>query len=402
MRFGLPLCTAAFLVFAPLGLAADPYYPPPDAEGGWRTPASAEQAPAIAGVDVGSLDEAFHYARQTSKNGGLLVIRRGWLVYERYFGLAHRDATPNHASIGKSFTSIAAGILLGERPDVFPDGLDQKVFRETYLPPQLFPVDDPRKREIKLGQLLAMTAGIRGNNPAFVRGEEASLDPPGPDGWEAMVDETAFHVPLWCDPGDGYSYATASAQLASMVVRKASGVELEEYVRRRLAEPMGWGRWGWGYRQRIREHTPGGGGIAVRPTDLARFGYLLLHDGRWGDRQLAPAEYVRHCRRPSPYNPHSSYSLQFNVNGRGEWPKVPSDAFWKTGSGGFCLYMIPSLDLVVFKMGGRDDQYDPANTGLEPALGAPAGEAREDWRPPVDTASDPYERLLELVLEALR
>ena len=100
---------------------------------------------------------------------------------------------------------------------------------------------------------------------------------------------------------------------------------------------MGWGRWGWGYKEQIQDHTPGGGGIALRPTDMLRFGYLLLNEGKWDSRQLVPAEYIRHASQPTPYNPHFDYSLQFNVNGRGYWDDVPRDAFWKTGSGGYCL-----------------------------------------------------------------
>src|SRR5581483_4891700 len=154
----------------PPGGAAN-YFPPPDRDGGWRIPASAEDAHRLAAIDVTQLDDALAIAKSSTKNGGLLVVRRGWLVYEKYFGLGDRDATPNLASCGKSFTSIAVGVLMAERRDLFPAGLDQKVFTPTYLPPEAFPLSDPRKSEIKLGQLLSFTAGIRGNNPCFVHGK---------------------------------------------------------------------------------------------------------------------------------------------------------------------------------------------------------------------------------------
>ncbi|MCP5117118.1 MAG: serine hydrolase, partial [bacterium] len=117
-------------------LAAQEYFPPPDAEGGWRRPADAAEARKVAGVDPAALDNAFEFIQKTTKNGGLLVARRGWLIYERYFGRAHRDANPNTGSVGKSYTSIAVGILINERPELFPDGLDQKVFTPTYFPPK--------------------------------------------------------------------------------------------------------------------------------------------------------------------------------------------------------------------------------------------------------------------------
>ena len=56
--------------------------------------------------------------------------------------------------------------------------------------------------------------------------------------------------------------------------------------------------------------------------------------------------------------------MQFDVNTDGDIPELPRDAFWKRGSGGHCFYIVPSLDLVVWKLGGRDFQYHPNNTGL--------------------------------------
>ena len=214
---------------------ADDYFPPPDTEGGWRSLTDSREVRRTAGVNRDRLDEAFEWVRGSTKNGGLLVLRKGWLVYERYFGLGDRDATPNLASCGKSFTSCAVGILLGARPDLFPDGLNQKVFTPDYLPREAFPLADPRMKEIRLGHLLAMTAGIRGNNPAYVRGKQTMIDPAGPDGALACVDAVAFGQEglyqqrrystktLWCPPGEGYSYATSSAHLASVIVRQVSG-----------------------------------------------------------------------------------------------------------------------------------------------------------------------------------
>lgn len=355
------------------------YFPPSDAQGGWRTLSTEAEVSRIAGMDVARLDEAFAYLKTCLSNGGLLVARRGWLVYERYYGLASHDATPNWASCGKSLTSLAVGTLMAERPECFPWGLDQPVYTPDYLPEVAFPLSDPAKAEIKLGQLLAFTAGIRGNNPSYVDGTAVDIDPLGPDGWQAMVDEVAVGKrdsvdargnyvsaeTLWCPPGSGHSYASSSIHLASMMVRHLAGCELEDYVRDRLAVPLGWGSFGYGYRQYPDvTHTPGGGGIAIRAIDLLRTCYLLLREGLWGDRQIVPTEYVRECSHASAYNPHSPYSLQFSVNTRGDWPEVPRDAFWKAGSGGHALYVVPSCDLIAVKLGGRDGQYSPRDTGL--------------------------------------
>jgi CubicO group peptidase (beta-lactamase class C family) len=396
--------------------AAADYFPPPDSEGGWRRPANAKEAQEKADIDVAKLDRAFAWTKLTTKHGGLLVARNGWLVYERYFGRGHADATPNNASVGKSFASIAAGILMAERPELFPQGLDQKVFTPDYFGPEMFPLSDPRRAAIRLGHLLAMSAGIRGNNPGIVNGKEVTLDPIGPDGWQAMVDEmatgkqdipyrgaTASTRTLWCEPGGGYSYATVSPHLVSMMIRHITGMEFDAYAGQRIAQPLGWGQYSWGYRQQV-QHASGGGGVSARPPDMLRFAYLLLRNGKWKDRQIVPREYVQHCSRPSPYNPHAPYSLQFDVNGTGQWKDLPRDLFWKTGSGGHAIFVIPSLDLVVYKLGGRDEQYEPRNTGLEPAPGAPEYDgSRDGWKMGTDVHyEETYAETIRRVVAAVK
>ncbi|MGA1199374.1 MAG: serine hydrolase, partial [Candidatus Latescibacterota bacterium] len=165
------------------------FFPPPDSEGGWQS-----CAPSEVGMDVQKLDETFEFIQGSTKNGGLAIVKNGYLVYERYFGKGHRDWAPNSGSCGKSFTSIAMGILMGEYPERFPDGLDQKVFTPDFLPEKAFPLPDPRMVHIRLGELLSMTAGIRGNNPGIVDGEEVVLDPVGPDGWQGMADHYALGI----------------------------------------------------------------------------------------------------------------------------------------------------------------------------------------------------------------
>jgi CubicO group peptidase (beta-lactamase class C family) len=87
------------------------------------------------------------------------------------------------------------------------------------------------------------------------------------------------------------------------------------------------------------------------------------------------------------------------VNGDGHVAGAPRDTFWKTGSGGHCFYIVPSLDLVIFKLGGRDEQYDPANTGL-PAV-VPYDGSRENWKRTIDEQAAAY-RTLEMVVAAVR
>ena len=304
-----------------------------------------------------------------------MVVHHGHLVYERYFGRGNREALPELASCGKAFTSMAVGIMLKEKATLIPNGLDEKVFTPKYLGNEILPLDDPRKAEISLGQLLSMSGGIRGTNPVYVKGVKQTWENPTEDnGPYSTTDGFAIKQSLWCAPGECYSYTTSSSHLPAMIVRKLTGMEMEDYMRLRLTGPMGFGTWGYAmYRPKLKGgidsdgrmfHTPGGGSIAVRSTDMLRFGYMLLQGGKWNGKQIVPEDFVKMCGRMVKYNPHYNHSFNFNVNEQGQYPNVPRDAFWKGGSGGYAIYVVPSLDLVIYKMGGSEGQYDPALTRL--------------------------------------
>lgn len=390
-------------------LCAADYFPPPDSAGGWRTLSDAAEIRAQAGLDPERVADAYKICERSTQNGGLLVVRRGYLVFEKYFGRASRNANPDMASTGKAFTSIACGIMLKEFAEKIPQGLDTKVFTEKFLP-EAFPLDDPRKADITLGQLLCMSAGYwgEGQTPSgYVLGKQQTLKPvPGQNIRD--LDASSLHVPLWIAPGGGYSYSSPAPHIASIVLRRVTGMELQAYIDARLAKPMGWGAWGYCL-QRGDFHMPhanGAGSTALHATDALRFGYCLLRNGKWQDQQLVPPEYLELCRKFLPYNPHTPFSLQFEHNADAHILGVPRDAFFKTGAGGFCLYLVPSLDLVIYKLGGKDNQYDPALTGLpqpEPKRD------RDNWQPLPRTAfdegsnnGDPIWRVLEFVCGAVK
>jgi CubicO group peptidase (beta-lactamase class C family) len=292
----------ALVLATTLAHAAD-YFPQPDSKGGWREAKDAKTMREHAGMDLSQLEPAYTMTERSTAHGGLLVVRNGWLVYERYFGRASRDVNPDMASTGKAFCSIACGIMLDEFKAKIPEGLDTKVFTETYLP-QAIPFNDPRKANITLGQLLCMTAGYWGEGQAptgYVKGD------PKPKPLKAVpgqnikdLDASSLNVPLWTDPGAGYSYSSPSPHIASIVLRNVTGMELKDYINERLAKPQGWGAWDYCLHRGdfVMPHANGAGSTALHATDVMRFGYCLARNGKWQDQQLVPSDYIKKCQNP--------------------------------------------------------------------------------------------------------
>ena len=89
------------------------------------------------------------------------------------------------------------------------------------------------------------------------------------------------------------------------------------------------------------------------------------------------------------------------------WVTAGRDAFWKSGAGGFALIIVPSLDLVIYKMGGNNGQYDTTLTDVPQP--EPSHE-RDDWKPIQGTpfvegsrgGDDGIRRVLEMVCAAVR
>jgi CubicO group peptidase (beta-lactamase class C family) len=223
------------------------------------------------------------------------------------------------------------------------------------------------------------------------------------------LDMSSLRCAMWTNAGAGYSYSSPEPHIASMVLRRVTGMELQDYINERLAKPMGWGAWGYCLHRGgfTMPHANGAGSIAVHGTDALRFGYCLLRGGRWGDQQLVPADYIARCNQMSRHNPHCPFTLMFEQNADGHVAGAPRDAFWKSGAGGFALMIVPSLDLVIYKLGGNNGQYDPSLTGLpqpEPSR------SRDDWKPIPRTpfhegslgGDDGIRRVLEMVCAAVR
>jgi len=86
------------------------------------------------------------------------------------------------------------------------------------------------------------------------------------------------------------------------------------------------------------------------PRDWAKFGLLYLHKGNWNGEQIFDESWVDYVSTPTETS-NGEYGGHFWLNAGGIYPDVPKDLFSANGFQGQRVFIIPSKDLVIVRMG---------------------------------------------------
>jgi len=342
------------------------YYPPPESAGGWRWIEKPEDVRTLAGMDPHRLElvqqgQEFLYG---GDSWGIVIIRRGYLVRELY---TFNVLIPTRFDIWsgtKSFTGTAWGLLLEEgRHKRLPGGqhvtLDSPAY--AFIPPG-HPLTDPRKERITFRYLLTMTSGIPGEASGLIGMATATAHGP----FEHALGRCPNRFGRWADrltsePGSRWEYSDPAMAHLSLAFAHVMGQEMSDTLQERIFAPIGIENLSWdvqGGSGFIGPHTNAHTGIHVSARELARFGYLALHGGQWRGEQLIPTWWMDLATKTSQdLNP--AYGYTWWVNSRGaRWPGLPRDAFALEGYRANRCYVVPSLDLVVARVGSGPPTWD--------------------------------------------
>lgn len=161
------------------------------------------------------------------------------------------------------------------------------------------------------------------------------------------------------EPGTFWEYNDVRVNLAAYALLRVHGRGLPEVLRDLVMDPIGGSdSWQWhGYRtswvtvdgRRVQSVSGGGhwgGGMWINSRDQARFGYLFLRRGRWGDNQVLSEEWVRLATTPSDVEPTYGYMWWLNT-GQRMWDGLPESSFAALGAGTNAIWIDPEDDLVV-------------------------------------------------------
>jgi CubicO group peptidase (beta-lactamase class C family) len=368
----------AFLVVVSIVLtqtlfASDVYAPPPESAGGWRWCKTPDEVRSLAGMDPDKLNLIRdRFLQLFAGPWQIVIIRKGYLVAEWYGAPTMPTTTFDGWSCTKSSTGIAFGLLLDDSlhhklPHDAQINLDTPIYDFV---PEGFPLTDPEKKNIKLRHVLSMTSGIPGEDHGLI-GLSAA---PGGGDFEIALGKQPNRFGKWADkltsePGTAWEYSDTGFAHLSLFFYHATGRELADVMKERVFDPIGIENLGWdwqgGVAGNIGPHTNPHSGLRFSARDFARLGYLMAHDGKWRGKEIVPHWWIETATKSSQQlNPSYGYTFWVNTDGV-LWPTAPRDAFAFRGFTASRLYIVPSLDLVVARLG-----YAPQNWGEETLLPA--------------------------------
>ncbi|GAA4399781.1 hypothetical protein GCM10023187_12200 [Nibrella viscosa] len=309
----------------------------------WR-----EGTPDDVGVDPVGMQHALNYWRMHTGVDGVehvVIVRRGVVIYKG----AKAEKPVDVRSATKSVTSTLLGLLIA----------NGKVALDTKAA-GIEPVLQEKYPHVTLRDFTTMTSGYSAQGKS--RWNEPSEDwSPNP----YLPDEPLFA------PGSQYAYWDEAQMMFGRVLTRVAGRDLLDLANKRIFAPIGFTVTKWGTEGQLGT-TPirnGCTGFTINALDFARFGHLFLNQGRWGNQQVVPADWVRMATRPQvPTTIRVAdtdrrgadglgvYGFNWWVNGvhkdgRRSMPDAPAGTYFAAGLNHNLCIVIPEWDMVIVRLG---------------------------------------------------
>jgi CubicO group peptidase (beta-lactamase class C family) len=160
-------------------------------------------------------------------------------------------------------------------------------------------------------------------------------------------------------PGTAYKYNDVRTNVLALAALNVWRRPLPQVLKDNIMDPIGASNtWRWfGYENSwivldgnpVQSVTGGGhwgGGMYINAFDMARFGYLTLHRGKWKDRQILSDQWVNSALTPTQPEPVYGFMNWYLNTGKQRWPSAPESAFAHVGNGTNIVYVDPEHDLV--------------------------------------------------------
>jgi CubicO group peptidase (beta-lactamase class C family) len=270
----------------------------------------------------------------------IIVVYRDTIIAEHYAD-GFNAATPLMGwSMTKSLTNAFVGILAGK------NNLDMNV------PAQVEGWEIDARKNITLNNLMHASSGLDWNE--FYGGPSDATNMLFK---VADAGGYAAQSPAKQKPDSQFYYSSGTTNIISKIVRHAIGDgAYHSFPYRELFHKIG-------MENTTIEPDPSGtfvgSSFSYAPArDWARFGLLYLHDGIWNGERILPDGWVKYTSTPAPAAIRGEYGAQWWLNHGSvsnpenrTYPDVPNDSFQCEGFEGQYVFVIPSKDLVVVRLG---------------------------------------------------
>lgn len=290
----------------------------------------------------------------SSYTQGLLVIQNDTIVYESYWRGQEVDTKHISWSMAKSFTSALIGIAIKEG---YIKSIDESV--DSFAPE----LKGSGYEGVLLEDVLEMSSGI---------GFDETYSNPKSDiskWWDGFMngesqDEFASTLKNEMPPGTYNRYVSINTHVLGMVLVRATGKSITDYMQEKLWDPMGaefdayWLTDATGMEMVL-------GGLNASLRDYAKLGQLYLHNGRFRDVQLVPSKWIEDSVNPGKEhlmpNSKNSSSPEFGYGYQWWIPYGNAGEIMAIGVFNQYIYINPTTKTVIVKNSANRNYYDTTN-----------------------------------------
>lgn len=262
-----------------------------------------------------------------------LIIKNDSIVSESYYDGFDKNSKSNSFSMAKSVVTASLGkaIMQGKIKS-----LDQKVS-------DFFPQFSKGKAaRLTVGDLSSMASGLNWDESYY-----SPFSVTTRAYYDTELNTLILGLKVIDEPGKTYRYLSGNTQLLAMVIEKATGKSLADYVAENFWEPMGAENealWQTDHKDGIVKAYCC---IASNARDFARFGKLFKNSGNWNGQQLLDSAFVAKATKPRfKDSPDYGYGLWLSAY-KGK------NIFYMRGHLGQYVIVIPHDNLIIVRLGNR-------------------------------------------------
>jgi len=279
---------------------------------------------------------------------GIIVMHRGRVVYERYFGILKPEGHHGAMSVTKTFVGTLAAMMVAEGK------LDPQRKVAEYVPE----LSSSAFGNATVRQLMDMTTGIRFSedyaNPEAEVWAHAAAGNPLPKAPDYRGPRSYYEFLVTVKPegrhGEAFHYRTANTDALGWVLARVSGRNVAQLLSESIWSQMGAEQ--DAYMSVDSIGTPfAGGGLNTSLRDLARFGEMIRNNGRYNGRQILPSAVVADIRKGGNRADFAKagYTQLQGWSYRNMWWVTHNDhgAFMARGVHGQALYIDPTAEMVI-------------------------------------------------------